>query len=189
MWMYTCTMKIKKVWCKVKGSTTRCTPVRSAKRKGVERMDTYLETNATKFSSNWEKLLQGNDEILNTGSLKLHRRFWRVKDFSISKKISESWLDEVTLNWEVGREWIGSGGKLVQGMYWAKSSKCHHISTVAAEKVDQTKCAHDWTQVNHSTSTSIYSGPKKLRPRGRKRPPPRSAKLPCCHGGGGALHS
>ena len=30
-------------------------------------------------------------------------------------------MDDVTFNQKVGGEWVGEGGKLIQGMYWVKS--------------------------------------------------------------------
>ena len=114
-------MKINTARWKVKGSITRCTPVRSARDKGRWRMDTYLETSYNKVSWNWEIFSRVYYYRSTAGKLKTRRRFWNGNDFRISKQLSESCLDDIRFNWKFGREWIGSYGKLVWFMYWLNS--------------------------------------------------------------------
>ena len=50
-------------------------------------------------------------------------KVWCGTNFSNFKQKIESWMDDITFNQEVGREWIGSGRRLVRGKYIVNTSK------------------------------------------------------------------
>ena len=118
--MWTDIVKMKTARWKIKGSITRCTTVRSTKKKEEGGWTpTYklglllwVETEKAFLRRLWEN---------KYWSLKYVPRFWCGNYLRISKKLSWSMINNFVVNWMIGRRWNGLGGKMIWDTYRVKA--------------------------------------------------------------------